>query len=89
MKPLHELTDNELAVEVERRRALKAKLPQPLVDYKMDKIEDICNGYIRREVEKLPHDEESFNNYLFEDLMRTIYGPQIFEIIKKLRREKI
>jgi len=89
MKDLSQYTDEELLKEIEKRDALRLLKPQPLrledinvgpiIDEAIAHIEGIWGGKI--------HEDNDDAQYMFETVMRTLYGPDIFKKIQNFYKQ--
>lgn len=85
---LHQLSDKDLEEELKRREAKKS-LPYslPSEDLNISKIRNLAADYLQSIVKrgKPPKDSE---NYIFEEVMKTFYGDDIFNWINKFNINK-
>jgi hypothetical protein len=85
---LEDYSAEELQQEIDRRKAVKKivdQKPKPKEGFHKD-IVDICEGYMRS-VEK-GEDREDDSQYIFEALLQTVYGNNVFDWINKINRER-
>jgi len=85
---LEDYSAEELQQEIDRRKAvkkLKNQKPRPKEGFHKD-IVDICEGYMYS-VEN-GSEREGDSHYIFESLLQTVYGNNVFDWINKINRER-
>lgn len=64
----------------------KNNIPQPLDYHKVDLINIIksCEDYMKYLHSDEYHEDNDYPQYMFEDMMKAVYGKDIFKYIRKL-----
>jgi len=79
---LKDFSDAELKRELERRKEEARPQPKPLAEIDWNKVMDQC----KRVVDELAinhFEDEDAKEYIYEEVMKAIYGEKIFEWINE------
>jgi len=81
-KKLQECTIAEL-----KRRKTKSP-PKPVKDIDFGRVIKMCKARITDTAAGLTHDDDDFEHYLYEDVMKAIFGDDIFDWINAQEGER-
>lgn len=86
-KTLRDASEAELLAELERKKKTReaGERPRPLKSLQVQKLIDICDAHIESMETGEYHDDDDSKHYIYEEAMKTVFGPKIFEWMNKKR----
>lgn len=84
---LDDYSDNELELEMERRKELRKRAPEPLAIEKieLDLILNGCITYIEA-LNSSAHGLDDIEHYIFERAMEAVFGKDVWEWVNERLR---
>ena len=83
-KPLELYGTNELIAELERRNQIEKKPPDPLAIIDFAPITKICTAYVNYVSSDEYHEDNDYENYIYETVLTTIYGDTFWDWLNKI-----
>lgn len=81
---LDKYSNEELNAEIERRKQIKRKAPEPLENLVWQPLLNVCRDYLH-ELETLGFADDDYPHYIFEAAITAIYGADIWTYINSVK----
>ena len=72
------MSDADLLAELERRKKLQDAPPKPVANPDWSRVHAMCLEMVK-EVSDPDGYSKDFKDYLFEEVMKTVFGPNFFD----------
>jgi hypothetical protein len=71
-------SDEDLEEELKRRKQVRSTLPEESGDPDWEPVLQMCRGQVQEVIDGKYHEDNDFDHCLFEEVMKTVYGPDFF-----------
>jgi|AntRauTorckE6833_2_1112554.scaffolds.fasta_scaffold00137_34 hypothetical protein len=69
--------------EKQQKENEKQQIPEPLEDQDLQKLNEICEEYLKFVVSPEYYEDNDYDHYIFEKALKTVYGDDIFNFINE------
>jgi hypothetical protein len=84
MKDLKNFSLTELEAEIEKRKK-EAQKPYPLETINWNYVLAMAVDHVKSRYDGSYHEDNDEKQYMFEEVMKAVYGDKIFDKLNKLR----